>query len=534
MQDLISRLHAELRSAWRYRWLALGVAWAVCAVGWLSVYLTPDTYEARSRFYLDTSSALAPFVKNLSVGLDVDQQVDLVKQVVLGREALVNVAREADIKIDTATPMEVEALLERLKTDIQLTGGGPSRVEWGKRDRNFEIAYRDTDRERAVTVVRVVLDTFIEGTLKKRSSGFESAQDFLRRQIQQQEQRLEDAEDKLAEFKRRNIDNLPTHEGSYVQNLQTEMAALQDLRSQERTLASRRAQLSSQLAAEKQYIPSSALPVGQGGGQQATGGSELDAAILQAQTRLDQLLRVYTPKHPEVIAIEQQLSQLRAQRRDELAKLGVSDMPERGGLVANPAYEQIRLQRNQVDVELAALRGQMADRSARISNMRSKMSTMPEVEAELAQLNRDYDVVKTRYAELLEQLETAKLSESVGESDQVDFSIIDPPTALADPVAPPRLLLLIGIFFGGLGAGSAAAFLLSKINPVFDSLTSLRDITNLPVLGAVSATWLDRRKQRRRLEVLRVAVVGVALIIVFIGVVLARDAGTRLLAGLAG
>jgi hypothetical protein len=187
-----------------------------------------------------------------------------------------------------------------------------------------------------------------------------------------------------------------------------------------------------------------------------------------------------------------------------------------------------------VDVELAAVGGQIADRSARISNMRSKMSTMPEVEAELSQLTRDYDVLKARYGELLEQLETAKLSESVGETDQVVFSIVDPPAALANPVAPPRLLLLIGAFFAGLGAGAAVAFALSKLNPVFDSLTVLRNLTGLPVLGAVSATWLERRKQRRRLEVIRVAAVGAVLVVVFVGVVLARDAGTRLLAGVTG
>jgi len=190
VQEIASRLHAELRSAWRYRWPALGVAWAVCALGWLAVYLTPDTYEARAGFYLDTSSALAPFVKDLSVGLDVDQQVDLVKQVVLGREALLNVAREADMDLVNATPNEVGAILEKLRASIQLTGGAPARWNPRERDRNFSIAYRDTDRERAVKVVRVVLDTFIENTLTKRSSGFQSAQDFLQRQIREQEQRL--------------------------------------------------------------------------------------------------------------------------------------------------------------------------------------------------------------------------------------------------------------------------------------------------------------------------------------------------------
>jgi hypothetical protein len=164
--------------------------------------------------------------------------------------------------------------------------------------------------------------------------------------------------------------------------------------------------------------------------------------------------------------------------------------------------------------------------------MRSKMETMPEVEAELAQLTRDYDVLRDRYAALLQQFETAKLSESVGETDKVEFAILDPPTSLPAPVAPARFLLILGILAAGLGAGGAVAYLLSKVNPVFDSLTSLETLTGLPVLGAVSVTWLDRRKARRRSELLRVASAGAALLMVFVVVLVARDAGSRFLTGL--
>jgi polysaccharide chain length determinant protein (PEP-CTERM system associated) len=270
-------------------------------------------------------------------------------------------------------------------------------------------------------------------------------------------------------------------------------------------------------------------------GARAAGGSELDALILQSQARLEELLRVYTPKHPEVVALEESLAQLKAQRRAELAQMGITaDVPERGSLVANPVYEQIRLQRNQVDVDLAAVNGQIADRSARIAEMRSRMETMPQVEAELAQLTRDYDVLRERYAGLLQQLETAKLSDAVGATDSVEFSIINPPTALAAPVAPQRLLLLIGVLFAGLGAGGAAAFLMARSNPVFDSLTSLEAVIGLPVLGAVSATWLERHRLQRRVELTRVATAGAALLVVFAVVLVARDAGSRFLHGLIG
>jgi len=533
MQDLVKLVRSELRGAWRYRWHALGIAWAVCLLGWLAVYLTPDTYEARARFYLDTSSALEPFVRDLSVGMDIDQQVDLVKQLVVGREALLIVAREAELDIGAVSPNEVEAVLERLAASIQLTGGAPARWNPRERDRNFSIAYRDTDRARAVKVVQLVLDSFIENTLAKRSTGFQSAQDFLQRQISQQEQRLAEAEQRLADFKRRNIDNLPTQQGSYVTSLQTEMSSLQDLRSQLRVLQSRRQQLSAQLAVEQQYVPSSSVASTTAGTQPAAGNAT-DAAITDAQARLDQLLRVYTPKHPEVIALEENLARLRAERRDELARLGIKDVPERGNMVANPSWEQIRLQRNQVDVELAAVGGQIAERTARVNQMRSRMETMPEIEAELAQLTRDYDVLRDRYGALLQQLESAKLSESVGETDNVDFSIVEPPTAMSAPVAPPRLLLLLGVMVAGLGAGGAAAFAMSKLNPMFDSLTGLEALTGLPVLGAVSATWLDRRAARRRTEFLRVAVAGAALFVVFVGVIMARDVGSHLLTGMLG
>jgi polysaccharide chain length determinant protein (PEP-CTERM system associated) len=384
-----------------------------------------------------------------------------------------------------------------------------------------------------VQVVQIMLDSFIEDTLKKRRSGFQTARDFLQQQIGQQEQRLAEAEQKLAEFKRRNIGRLPTQTGTYVDSLQGEMTALQDLRSQERVLLSRREQLTAQLAAERQYVPSGAVIATPGGARPASG-SDLDSRIRESEARLEELLLVYTPKHPEVIALQEALAQLRAKRREELTAMGVTGIPEGGSLAANPVYEQIRVQRNQVDVDLAALRGQIADRTRRIADMQRRVETMPEVEAELAQLTRDYDVLRARYAELLQQFETAKLSDAVGQKEQVEFSVLNPPAALAQPVSPPRLLLLIGVLALGLGAGGATAFAMSKLHPVFDSLEALQAVTGLAVLGAVSATWLDRRMVRRRVEMLRVATACAALLIVFVGVVLARDVGSRFMINLAG
>jgi polysaccharide chain length determinant protein (PEP-CTERM system associated) len=533
MQDVFKTVLTEIQGAWRYRWYAMVVAWAVCLLGWLAVYLTPDLYEARSRFYVDTSSALAPFVRNLSVELDVDQQVNLVQQAIVGRDALLKVARETDLDINATTPDELEGLLEGLRNKIVVSGGARPGGSSRDRNRNYEISYRDTDRQRAVKVVQITLDTFIEDTLRKRRTGFESARGFLEQQIQQQEQRLAEAEQKLADFKRRNVGRLPSEQGSYIDGLQSEMTELQDLRSQESMLLSRRQQLTAQLSAEKQYVPSGAVVATPAGSRPASGG-DLDSRIRESEARLEELLLVYTPKHPEVIALQEALAQLRTRRREELTAMGVTGIPEGGSLAANPVYEQIRVQRNQVDVELAALRGQITDRTRRIAEMQARVETMPEVEAELAQLTRDYEVLRARYGELLQQFETAKLSDVIGQKEQVEFSVLDPPAALAQPVAPARFPLLLGVLALGLGAGGALAVVMSRLNPVFDSLTTLREVTGLPVLGAISVTWLDQLVARRRADMLRVAAGGAALLVVFVVVVVARDVGSEFLKNLTG
>ena len=43
MNNMLEELRAVLWAIWNRRWLALGVAWGVCALGWLVVALIPNS-----------------------------------------------------------------------------------------------------------------------------------------------------------------------------------------------------------------------------------------------------------------------------------------------------------------------------------------------------------------------------------------------------------------------------------------------------------------------------------------------------------
>lgn len=114
-------------------------------------------------------------------------------------------------------------------------------------------------------------------------------------------------------------------------------------------------------------------------------------------------------------------------------------------------------------------------------------NTIPEVEAQLARLNRDYTVVKTEYETLLKRLESARMNQEVqADNKDVTFKVLDPPRTPLRPSSPNRLLLNTLVLFGALGGGLAVTFLLGQRDPKFYSTTPLNEAAGVPVYGMVS------------------------------------------------
>jgi polysaccharide chain length determinant protein (PEP-CTERM system associated) len=137
--------------------------------------------------------------------------------------------------------------------------------------------------------------------------------------------------------------------------------------------------------------------------------------------------------------------------------------------------------------------------SARVATLRTQSTEIPEVEAQLAQLNRDYQVNRENYQKLVERRESARLSGDLSSAtDMLTFRVVDPPTAPLKPTGPNRVRLFSLVFVFALGAGVAGAFLMSQVRPTFLSQASLRDVTGLPVLGSIGMNWTDQQRVHRK------------------------------------
>jgi uncharacterized protein involved in exopolysaccharide biosynthesis len=579
MNAAIARIVDQFRGIWRFRWIAVAIAWCVCLIAWPLIFLWPDTFEASARVFVDARTALSEVTRGISVETNVDTQLMRVRQALLGGPQLQRVARETGLLTGIQTPLEQQKIIDTLRKRIDIEGAlvrdaGPTGT--------YSISYTNRDRATSLKVVQHLVSTFVDNTLGGKRESSAQAEQFLHSQIAEYERRLSEAEERLAEFKRRNVGLMPGTQGDYFTRLQSETEALSKAQANFAVAARRRDELTRQLNGEQPLLAASsesgslgvvvtssafgatvapgtlastswpasgavaapfsgAVSLTSGSAArtsvpQSTHGLDIGSRIRETQARLDELLLRFTDKHPDVIALKATLAELqqRQQAEIEAARHGDAGAAARTGLSANPVYQTIQLQFNQQSVDLAALRAEISDRARRTAELRSLVNTAPEVEAEYARLNRDYDVTRAQHHALVEQLERAKLSQDAEATGIVHFEVIEPPTASFAPIAPKRRLLIAAALVLALGAGAGAAYSLNWLRPVFVSTRELKAVTGLPVLGAVCMTQLQRYQFRARLGSLAFAGAALGLFTCAALVMLVQSRWTAFITGLRG
>lgn len=367
-----------------------------------------------------------------------------------------------------------------------------------------------------------MLANLVEGTLSGSRADKKKAQDFVMRQIKEYEERLNIAEQKLAEFKQKNMGMLPGQGVGYYARLQAAIDEREKLTSELKIAKNKRDVLMKQLQGE---LPASAA------------GSVIDKQIITYMQELDALLLKYTDQHPDVVAKKEIILQLQKQKKLEETKKKTIDLnpdsDEASSVSLNPVYSSTKIALKDAEVEVKTIESKLNEQKQKIKKLDSLVDTVPEVEAQLARLNRDYLVVKKQHETLLGRLESAKLTEEVDKtSDGVKFRIVDPPAVPLNPSSPNRIKLLFAVLGAGIGAGLALMFLLLQLRPVYITTTDIMEDLELPVFGTVKIKWNEIQKSKLKLELTTFASAGILLLVFFAIFLIFNDSGSYYLQSL--
>lgn len=496
MNEVIEELRAGAWAVWNRRWLALGVAWAACLLGWLAVALVPNTYESETRIFVQLDDVLA---EQIGIGAaSRARDIDRIRQTLVSSVNLEKVVRSTRIGDGVASPTQMEAAIERLTKDIEVVSEGENIFEITATSGRRDLSDAE-NAELAQVIAQHMIDIFREENLGGARGEMQDSIEFLNQQLAEREAELAAAEERRLAFETANPELI-----GGAQAIANQLAATRsELRSVEADLAASQsalAALEGQISSTPRYI----VTPGSGGPQASLAQAEANLAALEA--------RGLTDEHPDMAAARRAVAALRQQAEAAGPAAGT----------ANPAYTSLQSMRVERLSNVQSLQSRAAALRSEIASITASQAREPGAAAEATRISRDYDVLRSQYDQLLQDREELRLRGQVeSERSAVQFEVVDPPTTPRKPAAPNRPLLLAGVLVVGLGAGGGAAFAMSKLGSTFATANQLERSLGLPVIGTISHTFTQagRELRARRLKYFAAGAGGLGvLFVVLLGV----------------
>jgi polysaccharide chain length determinant protein (PEP-CTERM system associated) len=482
VESLRLLLEHYLRAAWRRRWIGVIVAWLICGVGWVGVYLVPNEFESSARLYVDADAILTPLLHGLAADSAPTSQLEMLQRTLLSRPNLETLVSKTDLDLAAGGPSDRERLLQSLALGIRVT----------PQTRNlFTITYRDRSARLAHAVVQTLLMIFVESATGSNRSDMENAKRFLEHQISSYEQQLRAAEKRRADFRTKYIDVLPADpnpDRPFTTATEATRSSLRDLDGRLQDEITTRETLRKELGTT---APMLVVEDGRGTQGDPTGQS---TRLQQAEEDLRMLLLKDTDGHPDVIAQRRLIEALKAPpnvARPKAARAGkgagaAGNASAGKRSTPNPVFDQLKVRLVEADTNVSSLQRQRDAAAQLLDRLDKVQREQPGLLAEYQNVDRDYNVLRRNYEELLGRLQSANLAQAADtQADKVKLQIVDPPETPRLPVSPNRLLLVSGVLLGGLGGGVAATVLLGQLDRSFSTVDDLRDL-GLPVLGGIS------------------------------------------------
>lgn len=465
-----------LRMLWKRRWLAFSVWVILSAVTFEIVHYLPAIYEAEAVIVIDSQKIPEAFVSPTVSG-NIADRLAVINESIMTSARLLDTIRTFDLYPKERTGLAREELLRRMKDDITVNFD----KSWtGDRTQAFRLCYRGYNPKIVAAVTNRLAGLYVEENIRTREDQAEGTVDFLKQHLQDAKQGLDEQEHRLAQFKEHHNGTLPEQQGSLLGTLSSLSVQLEGVQASIARVQENKLSLEAALSAAESS--EATLRASLQHQSRAAATSTGDAGMVPApkseilEEQLRQLRLKYSPQHPDVQALQEQLAEARREEAEELKSFESAEAQRRKAspgstehpLVASPELLQIteRIATLRAQITVANHQADSLDQEhrrleAQISDCQARINQLPLVEQEMAALKRNYEESANNYNSLLQKQLAAGMATDMERSHKSErFTIIDAARVPEKPVKPNRPVLIAAGCVAGLAIGLAIAFLL--------------------------------------------------------------------------
>ncbi len=490
---IVNTIQKELWLRWKlglFFFVTTGMIFQTAAVMW------PKVYTSSSVVLVDQQSILSPLMQGTAVATEARNRAKIAQQVIFGQKSMEQIIRSETWAGDDYESLSLKDI-ERYKIEIfsqaDVTDVGQNLIE---------ISYEDSDANKAHQTASLLTDIFIQESINAKQEESSSAYSFIDEQVTIYQDKLRMAENAIKRFRANNVD---ATEGTKI----NANARLVELKREKESHEL-------EVSAEKSSID--------GNNKRLTGEvsaetnasfmkeNELELRIRELQKRLDDLRLSYKETYPDIQQIKGQIQALQKEqvlegnKRDAASKSGYRNIPT--GTIAQDLKRSILISESSI----ISLYSKIDQLQRLIDKERDTITLINEVEAEVAELNRDYQVNQTMYQDLLAQRENARVSMNMDLKNQgMTIRIQDPATLPAIPEGIRFLHIILAGLIVSILLPIALIYGITLLDQKVRNEFYLRDELRLPILGSVYSrkTPVEKRNNIAKLILIGVIVLSV-------------------------
>lgn len=430
--DYKKYLHLIIKKKYQFVSLALIIMIGVAVTS----YFLPERYEAKCTVFIE-KSVISELVKGIAITPSFEEKLRVLAYTMKSRTLLLKVFNDIGLDFNSLNNGQQETMISNFqeRTDIKLKD----------REGLFIISFSDKDPRVARDFVNTLVRRYIEENITSKREESYGATKFLAEQIATVKAKFEEAESRVNSFKRDKGGVLAQNEGM----VQNEIGEAQQKIDE---LVIKRRQLESMQNLARNNDP-------------------LKAKLAMLQKKQQELSRVYTENHPEVVETNSEIAAVKEQMQSGFA---------RTELAAAPSIEL-----EKITMELNSIRENEKNLRRLVASKQSLFRNIPAARTGLDELEREKNSHKTLYDQLVARYGQSEVAKQMEVQDKATtFRIVDPAVLPTKPFSPQRVKMILFGIVGGLLASFGFLVLRDHLDKSVRNVESLKSL-GIQVLAVV-------------------------------------------------
>jgi succinoglycan biosynthesis transport protein ExoP len=519
--------------------------------------LLQDQYRSTATIAIERPEIPENMIRTTFTYFDTDLRVDRIRDRVLGTANIENWVGNHELYQSTVAKDGLAAAVAEFRGNVEvITIQAREDIAIKKQGETiaFDVSFYGETPTKAVQVALDLATAFLNENRASRSASVQETLAFFQRDADRLQLKIEEAEEKLADFKERNTGALPNSAFGNTQTLDRYERELDGVEREMRDVRESRQILETDLSQESPFSPIFSQT-----GETILSGPD---RLKLLQTQLVELSAKYGPEHPDVIRTRREIDllsggdpsfssnairqELEIARREyaaalqrytsdhpdvmnlsnkvrtleaQLASVSTATQTRRDQQPDNPAYISLQVQINAAAEELAALRIRARELRSRISQHEALIVEAPQVEREYLALQREYDQAITDHNEVRVKQTEAQQALDLEASEKGERYVLQrTPAEPTSPAFPNRLAIIVLGMIVSLIFSFSAVFVSEALDGKVRGIRDLKLLTGMPPIAAIPVLETRKTKSRRTLA-WSSSIIGVtALLVVMISI----------------